>query len=60
MSYDDQVMVRGALAALLALERDIEVVAQVGSGDDVLSCPPPWSTGPTWSSWTSTCPGPTG
>lgn len=36
MSYDDQAMVRGALAALLALERDIEVVAQVGSGDDVL------------------------
>jgi len=33
---DDQAMVRGALAALLALERDIEVVAQVGSGDDVL------------------------
>ena len=36
MLADDQAMVRGALAALLALERDIEVVAQVGSGDDVL------------------------
>ena len=36
MSYDDQAMVRGALAALLTLERDIEVVAQVGSGNDVL------------------------
>ena len=36
MLADDQAMVRGALAALLALEGDIEVVAQVGSGDDVL------------------------
>lgn len=34
---DDQALVRGALAAMLGLERDIEVVAQVGSGDDVLS-----------------------
>ena len=33
---DDQAMVRGALAALLALEADIEIVAQVGNGDDVL------------------------
>ena len=36
MLADDQAMVRGALAALLALETDIEVVAQVGNGDDVL------------------------
>ena len=36
MLADDQAMVRGALAALLALEADIEVVAQVGNGDDVL------------------------
>ena len=36
MLADDQAMVRGALAALLALEGDIEVVAQVGSGDHVL------------------------
>lgn len=34
---DDQAMVRGALAALLNLERDIEVVAQVGRGDEVLA-----------------------
>ncbi|GAB2600821.1 response regulator [Pseudactinotalea suaedae] len=33
---DDQAMVRGALAALLDLEQDIEVVAEVGRGDDVV------------------------
>ena len=33
---DDQALVRGALAALLDLERDMEVVAQVGSGDRVV------------------------
>ena len=33
---EDVAMVRGALAALLDLERDIEVVAQVGSGDEVM------------------------
>ncbi|HWT32826.1 MAG TPA: response regulator transcription factor [Microbacterium sp.] len=32
---DDQALVRGALAALLDLEPDIEVVAQVGRGDEV-------------------------
>ena len=30
---DDQALVRGALAAMLGLEADIEVVAQVGSGE---------------------------
>ena len=33
---DDQALVRGALAALLGLERDLEVVAEVGRGDEVL------------------------
>jgi two-component system response regulator DesR len=33
---EDQGMVRGALAALLAFEPDIEVVAQVSRGDEVL------------------------
>ena len=33
---EDQEMVCGALAALLALEPDIEVVAQVGRGDEVV------------------------
>lgn len=33
---DDQALVRGALAALLSLEPDLEVVAEVGRGDEVL------------------------
>jgi two-component system response regulator DesR len=33
---DDQALVRGALAALLDLEPDLEVVAEVGSGDQVV------------------------
>ena len=32
---DDQALVRGALAALLDLEPDLDVVAQVGRGDEV-------------------------
>ncbi|MGB4137313.1 MAG: response regulator transcription factor [Microbacterium sp.] len=32
---DDQALVRGALATLLSLEEDLEVVAQVGRGDEV-------------------------
>lgn len=34
---DDQAMVRSALAALLRLEPDFEVVADVGRGDEVVS-----------------------
>jgi len=33
---EDQAMVREALAALLGLEADIEVIAQLGRGDEVL------------------------
>lgn len=33
---DDQAMVRGALAALLRLEDEIEIVAEVASGEEVL------------------------
>ncbi len=34
---DDQALVRGALAALLGLESDIAVVAEVGRGDEVVA-----------------------
>jgi two-component system response regulator DesR len=34
---EDQAMVRGALAALLSLEGDIEIVAEVGRGDEVVT-----------------------
>ncbi|GIF71725.1 response regulator transcription factor [Asanoa siamensis] len=34
---DDQALVRGALAALLSLEPDLEVVAEVGRGDEVVA-----------------------
>ncbi|UFU02971.1 response regulator transcription factor [Ruania suaedae] len=34
---DDQALVRGALAALLRLEDDLDVVAEVGTGDAVLA-----------------------
>jgi two-component system response regulator DesR len=33
---DDQALIRSALAALLGLEEDFEVVAQVGRGDEVV------------------------
>jgi two-component system response regulator DesR len=34
---DDQALVRGALAALLELEGDLKVVAEVGRGDEVVA-----------------------
>ena len=34
---DDQALVRGALAALLGLEPDLDVVAEVGRGDEVVA-----------------------
>ena len=34
---EDQAMVRGALGALLSLEADIEIVAEVARGDEVLA-----------------------
>jgi len=34
---EDQAMVRGALAALLTLEGDMEIVAEVGRGDEVVA-----------------------
>ncbi len=34
---DDQALVRGAIASLLDLEVDLEVVAQVGRGDEVVT-----------------------
>jgi len=33
---DDQALIRGAFAALLGTESDLQVVAQVGSGDEVV------------------------
>jgi CheY-like chemotaxis protein len=33
---DDQALVRGALAALLDLEPDLEVVSEVGRGDEIV------------------------
>ena len=55
---EDQVMIREALAALLSFEGDIEVVAQVGRGDEVLGA----ARRPTRTSrcWTSRCPAWTG
>jgi len=34
---DDQALVRGAMAALLDMEPDLKVVAEVGRGDEVLA-----------------------
>ncbi len=37
MIAEDQAMVRGALSALLSLERDIEIVAEASRGDEVVT-----------------------
>lgn len=34
---DDQALVRGALSALLGLERDLDVVAEVGTGEEAVA-----------------------
>lgn len=34
---DDQALVRGALSALLSLERDLDVVAEVGTGEEAVA-----------------------
>ena len=34
---DDQALVRGAMSALLSLEPDLEVVAEVGTGDEAIA-----------------------
>lgn len=35
---DDQSLIRGALVALLSMEDDLEVVADVGRGDEAVAC----------------------
>ena len=42
---DDQQLIREALAALLGLEVDLEIVGQVGSGDEVLGAGRPVEAG---------------
>ena len=54
MIAEDQGMMRDALALLLGLEDDLEIVAQVSSGDEIV--PAARSIGPTWRCSTSSCP----
>ncbi len=49
---EDQAMVRGALAALLRLEGDLEVVAEVARGDEVV---PAALSSRRWRCWISRC-----
>ena len=51
---EDMHMIRGALAALLSLEPDMEVVAELERGDEIV--PTALETRPTWPWSTSTCP----
>ena len=55
---DDDALVRGGLRALLGAEDDIDVVGEAADGRR--RSPAPGSCSPTWSSWTSACPGSTG
>lgn len=52
---EDQQMMRGALALLLGMEPDIEVVAQVSAGDEIVDTV--LTSRPMWPCWTSSCPG---
>jgi CheY-like chemotaxis protein len=51
---DDENLIRSALAALLALEEDLEVVAQAASGAEALAMARAHT--PTSPSWTCRCP----
>lgn len=51
---EDQGMMRGALSRLLGMEPDIEVVADVGSGDLVVQSAQ--EARPMWRCSTSRCP----
>ncbi len=55
---DDQHLVRGALAALLNLEADIEVVAECSDGDEVAAALAEHPVDV--ACWISRCPGRTG
>jgi hypothetical protein len=53
-------MVCGALAALLSLEEDMEIVAEASRGDEVIptaldALPPPSTPCRMWRCWTSRC-----
>ena len=51
---DDQQLIREALAALLGLEVDLQIVGQVGSGDEVLGAVALLNR--TWCCWMCRCP----
>ena len=67
---DDENLIRTALASLLAIQEDLEVVAQAASGDEALAMArrhrpdvavldlqmPAWTGSPSPSSWSPSCP----
>jgi len=55
---EDMHLIRGALVALLSLEEDMEVVAELDRGDQII--PAALRTHPEIAFWTSTCPASTG